>query len=161
MIEGKKFFRVNKAISKELFLNFKNFLLEVEAEPDIGNIVLMFDTKGGDVIYAVKIVKLMKQSRLRFISVALGKVDSVAALIFLSAPIRFGYQEASALIHRAVKNEASISNNNLKKSEKQIFKIIAEKLLISIREVYEMANKVEGTIIDMSHPLGKTFFMEW
>lgn len=159
MVDGKKFFRINKAISKELFLDFKKFLLKAEAEPDIGNIVLMFDTKGGEVMYAVKIVKLMEQSRLRFISVALGKVDSAAALIYLSAPIRFGYQEASALIHRAVKKEASISNNDLKKSEKQVFEIIAEKLLVSIREVYEMANKLEGTIINMYHPLGKTFFM--
>lgn len=159
MIEEKKFFRVNKAISKDLFLDFKKFLLKAELEPDIGNIVLMFDTKGGEVMYAVKMVKLMQQSRLRFISIALGKVDSAAALIFLSAPIRFGYKEASALIHRAVKIDASISNKNLKKSEKQIFGIIAEKLSISIREIYKMADNVEGTIINMYHPLGKTFFM--
>lgn len=159
MIEGKKFFRVNRAISKELFLDFKNFLLKVESEPDIENIILLFDTRGGEIMYAVKMVKLMEQSRLRFISVALGKVDSAAALIFLSAPIRFGYKEASALIHRAVKIDARVSNKNLKKSEKQVFKILAEKLLISTREVYKMADNVGGTIINMYHPLGKTFFM--
>ena len=99
MIEGKKFFRVNRAISKELFLDFKKFLLKVESEPDIENIILLFDTRGGEIMYAVKMVKLMEQSRLRFISVALGKVDSAAALIFLSAPIRFGYKEASAFLY--------------------------------------------------------------
>ncbi len=159
MIKGKKFFRVNRAISKELFLDFNEFLLKVESEPDIENIILMFDTRGGEIMYAVKMVKLIEQSRLRFISVALGKVDSAAALIFLSAPIRFGYKEASALIHRAAKTDARVSNKNLKKSEKQVFKILAEKLLLSTREVYKMADNVGGTIINMHHPLGKTFFM--
>ncbi len=150
-----KFFRLNKNIDKNLFNNFKVFL-EKAIYKNIKYIFIMFDCRGGDISYAGKIINLMNESKIKFIGVAVKKIDSATLPIFLSCQIKFGYEEASSLIHRVIKVDKNISDIDLKTAENQVFKFISEKLFIPEKEVYLMADR--NTVIDKHHKFGKKIF---
>ena len=157
------FFRLNKTIDKELFERFELFLEKIKEKPEIENVYLMFDTKGGELNYAFKIIELINESKLKFFGIAYKEVHSSAIPIFLLTHVRFGYEKASALIHRAkVKKGPDFSSEaDLKIAEKQVFEIIANKLFILAKDVENLAdaNNGEGTFITMSHSLGNKFFI--
>ena len=152
------FFRLNKDINEELYLNFKIFLEKIEAE-NLEFAYIIFDTTGGEFEFAVKIIHLISKSKIKFFGIAYGRVHSAGIPIFLSTHTRFGYEKASALVHRAVadKNNPNVSLGDIYEVEEQVFEQISKKLGISIEEVYEMADA--NTVITMTHPLGKKFFI--
>jgi len=150
----KKFFRLNKIIDEKLFNEFEVFLEKQKNEPIA---YIIFDTKGGELYFATKIIELIGESKIKIFGIAYKQVYSAAIPIFLSTHARFGYEGASALIHRAEKNNPNVSNADMYKVEKQVFQLISKKLEISLEEVYKMANK--KTIVKMSNPLGKKFFI--
>lgn len=86
------FFRLNKTINKELFDRFELFLEKIKEKPEIKNVYLMFDTKGGELNYAFEIIKLIKKSRIKFLGIAYKEVHSSAVPIFLLTHVRFGYK---------------------------------------------------------------------
>jgi len=162
-MEKHVFFRLNKTINKELFIRFELFLEKIKEKPEIENVYLMFDTKGGELNFAFKIINLISESKIKFFGIAYKEVHSSAIPIFLLTHVRFGYEKASALIHRATvkKGPNFSSEKDLRLAEKQVFEIIAEKLSVSVEEVEKLAdaNNREGTCITMDHLLGNKFFI--
>jgi ATP-dependent protease ClpP protease subunit len=153
------FFRLNKTINEKVSNEFDLFLKKVDLQVEYVHI--MFDTNGGELGYAFNIVNNISKSSFKFIGIAYEKVHSAAIPIFLSTHVRFGYENASARIHRAIpKDGVELENIKVKETEDQVFKLIAEKLNISVEEVEKLANanNGEGTIISMDHSLGKKFF---
>ena len=157
------FFRLNTIIDKELYNRFETFIEKIREKPETENVYLMFDTPGGELNYAFRIIDLIRESKIKFYGVAYREVHSSAVPIFLSTHVRFGHEKASALIHRAEikKGPHFSSRKDLKIAEKQVFKKIAKKLSISVKKVEELAdaNDGEGTLITMDHPFGKKFFI--
>ncbi len=151
-----KFFRINHRISPNLESRFQLFLDKLKEKPDT-QIVIMFDTVGGDLDVAIRITEIMRQSGRMFIGIAHGKVDSSAIPIFLSCISTFGYSNCSALIHRARLSALSGNKDEMERSERSVFELIANRLNISIEKVYEMANR--NTVIKFTDPLGKKFFL--
>lgn len=158
MVSGKvRFFRLNKNIDEAIFNRFKAFLKKYEDSAD--DLVVIFDSNGGDMLYAANIINLMNESKHKFYGLAYGKVHSAAIAIFLSTHVRFGYSKASSLIHRArLDLNSDTTYEKLLIAEKQIFEFIAEKLQIELCDVQKMADG-EGTYITMEHPYGKKFFI--
>jgi len=156
-VKKTQFFRINQRIDEKLLAAFVKFLEKIKKYPDTEFVYLMFDTKGGELSSAVKIIKLINKSEIKFVGIAYGAVHSAAIPIFLSTHIRIGYKGSSALIHRAKKVDSKISNIKMGTIEKQIFEIISEKISIPLKKVYKMAD--ERTYLTMEHPLGKRFFI--
>lgn len=154
------FFRVNQRIDEEMLARFLTFLDKINSNPNFEPekfIYLIFDTKGGKTFIASKIINLIRNSKIKFFGVAYGKVHSAAIPIFLSCHVRFGYENASALLHRAKVEDENVSKEVLEKVEWQILELVAEKLEIPIKKVYKLAD--EETLITMKHSLGKKFFI--
>lgn len=152
-----KFFRLNKIINEETFNDFNVFLTKATNDKLVDHVFIIIDTEGGETIFASKIINLMRKSKLRFYGIAYKKVSSAAIPIFLATHSRFGYSKASALIHRAKKSSPNASDNEIQKTEKQAFQMIAKKLHIPLSKVYKMADDI--TTITMEHPFGKKFFI--
>ena len=153
------FFRLNKTINEEVSDEFNLFLQRID--PQVEYVYLMFDTNGGELGYAFNIANTMNKSKIKFIGIAYEKVHSAAIPIFLSTHVRIGYEKAIARIHRTIpKDGVEVENKKVKEVEDQVFKLIAEKLNISVEEVEKLANanNGKGTIINMNHHLGKSFF---
>jgi ATP-dependent protease ClpP protease subunit len=152
----KKIFRINKRIDENLYIRFENFLKGFTDLSRDDFVIIIFDCAGGEIGPSAKIINLMSESQIKFIGIAYNKVHSAAIPIFLSTHVRFGYKNASSLIHR-VKILDSGPSNEMINFERQVFELISQKLSISVTDVYEMANR--DTCITMSHPLGKRFFI--
>jgi ATP-dependent protease ClpP protease subunit len=152
-----RFFRLNKNIDETIFNRFKAFVEKYEESDD--ELVVIFDSNGGNMLYAANIINLMNESKHKFYGLAYGKVHSAAIAIFLSTHVRFGYSKATSLIHRARPLiNSDTTYEELLMAEKQILEFIAEKLQIELCDVQKMAEG-EGTYITMEHPYGKKFFI--
>ncbi len=150
-----RFFRINRRIDLNLLGQFLSFLRKIKGMTDY--VYMVFDTNGGELIAATRMINAMQESGLKFVGIAYREVHSAAIPIFLSCHIRFGYKEAIALLHRAKSEDEDLSPADLFWAERQIFEIFAQKLKIKLKKVYEIAD--QNTLINMEHPLGKNFFI--
>ena len=154
------FFKINKVINHDLEVKFVEFLEKIDKNNPPEFVYLLFDSPGGYQKSAVFISDEMIKSQLKFYGVAIGNVDSSAILIYLSCNAWFAYEKAQALLHRARADTHDVSRNQIKKirrSENQIFRRIAERLSLSVQEIYFMANK--NTVIETNTSIGRRFFL--
>ena len=100
----------------------------------------------------------MIESGLRFFGLAVGRVDSTTAIIYLECIAWLCRPNATALIHRAIAEPGSTtSKNKIKKVEKQTFTALSLRLQVSRRDIYDMANN--NTVIEPQTKLGRKFFL--
>ena len=156
------FYRLNQSINKDVSDSFCSFFEKIKEKPEIKYIYLMINSPGGDLGCASRMINTMNINEVKVIGIAYKSVHSAAIPVFLSTHVRFGYQQATALIHRSQKSTGvHITDEELRASEKQIFELISEKLGISLNDVEALAdaNGGKGTYLSMNHPLGKKFFI--
>ncbi|MFA6251314.1 MAG: ATP-dependent Clp protease proteolytic subunit [Candidatus Paceibacterota bacterium] len=153
-METQNFFFIDRDIDEGLFNDFSAFL--IKAENNYSVVHLLFNSTGGKMLFAAKIIKLMIKSGIEFQGIAIGKVSSATIPIFLATSNRRGVVQSSALIHRASKENEDFSIEEIAIMERQFLEYIAQKLELLIDEVYEMADA--KTVITIDHPLGKKFF---
>lgn len=150
------FFFIDRDIDEDLFDDFSEFIIKAETNYPV--VHLLFNSAGGKMIFAAKIINLMiRSSHIEFKGIAIGKVSSATIPIFLATNNRRSVTHSSALIHRATKENENFSSEEIAIMERQFFEYIAQKLELITDEVYEMAD--EKTVITMDHPLGKKFFL--
>lgn len=161
MTEKTLFFRMNQRIDQNFEDRFARYLEKVKQNPppDDAYVYLLFDCPGGIHNNSVNIVKMMRESEIRFCGVAKGRVNSMAILVYLSCDFWwYPYQGSSALLHRARSEQGLVTGKKqIKRAEKQVLELIATRLDLPLRKVYELAN--QNTVLKEETEMGKKFFL--